>query len=308
MRRHAEYFRGVFETALSEWETRLNRDWPTSYGREIANMRAALDWAFSPGGNAELGIALTVAAIPLWFQLSSTEECRNRVEQAIDQAAPGVDRDAHAREVMQLYMALGLSRTFTIGLSPQASAAWRKAFEIADILGMDLAGVVEAAGSGVTAFGQGDTVYGLAGGVGGLQGSLAEFAAVDADLLAPTPPNLSLHEAAAIPLVFITAWEGLVDRAGVQAHQKVLVQGVGGVGHMVIPPVLSGPTSLQRTALRNKNPSNGWVRRQSTIARRRSRSMSPITPMARDLTLSTIQLAAPRLTRHSARYAVSVMW
>jgi NADPH2:quinone reductase len=102
------------------------------------------------------------------------------------------------------------------------------------ILGMDLAGVVEAVGSGVTAFGQGDTVYGLAGGVGGLQGSLAEFAAVDADLLAPTPPNLSLHEAAAVPLVFITAWEGLVDRAGVQAHQKVLVQGVGGVGHMAI--------------------------------------------------------------------------
>src|SRR5450631_3281529 len=102
------------------------------------------------------------------------------------------------------------------------------------ILGMDLAGVVEAVGSGVTAFGQGDTVYGLAGGVGGLQGSLAEFAAVDADLLAPAPPNLSLREAATVPLVFITAWEGLVDRAGVQAHQKVLIQGAGGVGHMAI--------------------------------------------------------------------------
>jgi NADPH:quinone reductase len=102
------------------------------------------------------------------------------------------------------------------------------------ILGMDLAGVVEAVGSGVTTLGPGDTVYGLAGGVGGLQGSLAEFAAVDADLLAPTPPNLSLHDAAALPLVFITAWEGLVDRAGVQAHQKILVQGAGGVGQMAI--------------------------------------------------------------------------
>jgi NADPH2:quinone reductase len=102
------------------------------------------------------------------------------------------------------------------------------------ILGMDLAGVVEVVGSGVSAFKPGDTVYGLAGGVGGLQGSLAEFAAVDADLLAPTPPNLSLHDAAGLPLVFITAWEGLVDRAGVQAHQKVLIQGAGGVGHMAI--------------------------------------------------------------------------
>jgi predicted ATPase/DNA-binding winged helix-turn-helix (wHTH) protein len=134
-RRHAEYFRHVFEAALSEWETRPNSEWLTSYGREIANMRTALDWAFSPSGDAELGIALTVAAIPLWFQLSSTEECRNRVEQALDHAAPGVNRDTHAREVMRLYMALGLSRTFTIGLAPQASAAWKKAFEIADSLG-----------------------------------------------------------------------------------------------------------------------------------------------------------------------------
>jgi NADPH:quinone reductase len=102
------------------------------------------------------------------------------------------------------------------------------------ILGMDLAGVVEAVGPGVTALKPGETVYGLAGGVGGLQGSLAEFTAVDADLLALTPPSLSLREAAAVPLVFITAWEGLVDRAGVQAHQKVLVQGAGGVGHMAI--------------------------------------------------------------------------
>jgi NADPH:quinone reductase len=102
------------------------------------------------------------------------------------------------------------------------------------ILGMDLAGVVEGVGLGVAAFKPGDTVYGLAGGVGGLQGSLAEFAAVDADLLAPTPPNLNLREAASVPLVFITAWEGLVDRAGVQAHQKVLVQGAGGVGQMAI--------------------------------------------------------------------------
>jgi len=61
-----------------------------------------------------------------------------------------------------------------------------------------------------------------------------EFAAVDADLLAPTPPNLTLREAASVPLAFITAWEGLVDRAGVQARQKVLVQGAGGVGRMAI--------------------------------------------------------------------------
>jgi NADPH2:quinone reductase len=102
------------------------------------------------------------------------------------------------------------------------------------ILGMDLAGTVETVGADVTAFAPGDEVYGLTGGIGGLQGSLAEFAAVDADLLAPKPANLTMREAAALPLVFITAWEGLVDRARVREGQKVLVQGAGGVGQMVI--------------------------------------------------------------------------
>ncbi len=103
------------------------------------------------------------------------------------------------------------------------------------ILGIDLAGTVESVGPGVTTFRKGDEVYGMTGGVGGHQGSLAEFTAVDARLLAPKPSNLSMREAAALPLIFITAWEGLVDRAGVKAGQKVLVQGgAGGVGHVAI--------------------------------------------------------------------------
>lgn len=103
------------------------------------------------------------------------------------------------------------------------------------ILGMDLAGTVEAIGPGVTQFQIGDEVWGMTGGVGGQQGSLAEFAAVDAALLAPKPTKLSMREAAAMPLIFITAWEGLVDRADVSEGQTVLVQGgAGGVGHMAI--------------------------------------------------------------------------
>jgi NADPH:quinone reductase len=103
------------------------------------------------------------------------------------------------------------------------------------ILGMDLSGIVEAVGSGVTAFKPGDEVYGMTGGIGGLPGSLATFVAVDSDLLAIKPANLSMREAAALPLVFITAWEGLVDRANVQAGQKVLVHaGAGGVGHIAV--------------------------------------------------------------------------
>jgi NADPH2:quinone reductase len=103
------------------------------------------------------------------------------------------------------------------------------------VLGLDLAGVVEAVGAGVTAFKRGDEVFGMTGGVGGLQGSLAEYAAVDADLLAHKPANLSMREAAALPLIFITAWEGLVDRAHIGAGRTVLVHGgAGGVGHIAI--------------------------------------------------------------------------
>ena len=103
------------------------------------------------------------------------------------------------------------------------------------ILGMDMAGVVEELGGEVSGFSVGDEVYGLTGGVGGLQGSLAEFAAVDVDLLAKKPVNLTMHQAAAIPLSFITAWEGLVDRANVHAAQRVLIHaGAGGVGHVAV--------------------------------------------------------------------------
>ena len=66
-------------------------------------------------------------------------------------------------------------------------------------------------------------------------GSLAQFAAVDADLLAHKPANIAMRDAAALPLIFITAWEGLVDRAHVRSGQKVLVHGgAGGVGHIAV--------------------------------------------------------------------------
>jgi len=103
------------------------------------------------------------------------------------------------------------------------------------VLGLDMAGTVEETGPGVTSFKVGDEVYGMAGGVGGLQGTLAELIAVDADLLAHKPGNLSMRQAAALPLAIITAWEGLVDRAKIHPGHTVLIQaGAGGVGHMAV--------------------------------------------------------------------------
>ncbi|HEV3151733.1 MAG TPA: zinc-dependent alcohol dehydrogenase family protein [Acidobacteriaceae bacterium] len=103
------------------------------------------------------------------------------------------------------------------------------------VLGLDLAGVVEETGSAVSAFHPGDDVYGMVGGVGGLQGTLAEYVAADAELIALKPKSLSMREAAALPLITITAWEGLVDRAKVHGGQKVLIHaGAGGVGHVAV--------------------------------------------------------------------------
>jgi NADPH:quinone reductase-like Zn-dependent oxidoreductase len=103
------------------------------------------------------------------------------------------------------------------------------------VLGLDASGVVAAVGRGVDGFGAGDEVYGMIGGVGGVPGSLAEYAAVDAALLARKPAAWSMEEAAVAPLAIITAWEGLVDRAGVGASDSVLVHGgAGGVGHLAV--------------------------------------------------------------------------
>ncbi|ASC73495.1 Quinone oxidoreductase [Halomicronema hongdechloris C2206] len=101
------------------------------------------------------------------------------------------------------------------------------------ILHGDVAGVVDALGQGVSGLEVGDEVYACAGGIKGTGGALAEYMVADASLVAPKPRSLTMLEAAALPLVSITAWEGLIDRAQVQAGQRVLVYGAtGGVGHV----------------------------------------------------------------------------
>lgn len=116
------------------------------------------------------------------------------------------------------------------------------------ILGVDLAGTVAAVGDGVTQFSVGERVYGMAGGIGGIAGSLAEYGVFEAALLAPVPPALDLRAAAALPLVFITAWEGLVDRAHVKAGDTVLVHGgAGGVGHMAVQLAVSAGAKVFAT-------------------------------------------------------------
>ena len=107
--------------------------------------------------------------------------------------------------------------------------------KIPHVLGCDGAGVVEAVGAAVQGFQVGDEVFFCNGGLGGPIGTYAELAVVDERFLAKKPASLSFAEAAAAPLILITAWESLYDRGRLQAGQKVLIQaGAGGVGHVAI--------------------------------------------------------------------------
>ncbi len=132
-RSHAEYYRNLFERAEAELEMRPTADWLGDYGRQIDNLRAALNWAFSPSGDVEIGASLTAAAEPLWLHLSLTEECRGRVECAL--AALGGETEGDARRAMKLYAALGA--TLVYGASSALAgigAAWIRVREIAENL------------------------------------------------------------------------------------------------------------------------------------------------------------------------------
>jgi NADPH:quinone reductase-like Zn-dependent oxidoreductase len=101
------------------------------------------------------------------------------------------------------------------------------------VLGNDVAGVVEQVGANVTRFAVGDAVYARPD--KDRIGTFAEFIAVSENDLAVKPAGLSMAEAASLPLVALTAWQVLVEKADVQPGQKVLIHaGSGGVGTIAI--------------------------------------------------------------------------
>ena len=139
LRHHAEYYRDLFERAEAEWETRPIVEWLDDYAWRIDNLRAALDWAFSPRGDASIGVALATASVPLWIDLSLLDECRSRAEQALAVCDMGEGGDP--RREMKLYAALATSYFWgSAGLHAQVvglelGALWTKALEIAESLG-----------------------------------------------------------------------------------------------------------------------------------------------------------------------------
>ncbi|MFT8323571.1 MAG: zinc-dependent alcohol dehydrogenase family protein [Bacillus sp. (in: firmicutes)] len=117
----------------------------------------------------------------------------------------------------------------------------------------DVAGIVEEVGEGVTAFKMGDEVFGCAGGFKGTSGALAEYMLADERMLAHKPKNSTMEEAAAIPLVAITAWEALFEKGNLAAGQDILIHGAtGGVGHMAIQLAKSAGAKVYTTASSHK--------------------------------------------------------
>src|SRR5437899_8290884 len=110
------------------------------HGRQLDNIRVALNWAFSPRGDAALGVALTVAAVPLWMHLSLMTECRVRVEEAVARLGPEMPADP--RRDMRLFLALGIALLSTRGTlvesratgSAEIGALLTKALELAESL------------------------------------------------------------------------------------------------------------------------------------------------------------------------------
>jgi NADPH:quinone reductase-like Zn-dependent oxidoreductase len=101
------------------------------------------------------------------------------------------------------------------------------------VLGHDVAGVVTQVGRAVRGFEVGDEIYARPRDL--RIGTFAEYIAIDQDDVAHKPASLTLHEAAAVPLVALAAWQALVDLAQVKSGQKVLVHaGAGGLGSTVV--------------------------------------------------------------------------
>lgn len=120
--RHAHYFCELLERAKTELVEQDALTWLLRHGRHIDNVRRALDWSFSELGNGTLGVALTLAAVPLWLNLSLMGECQERVRQALDQLA--VSEQPGALREMQLYSTLGVT-LYSMGSRAESKAAWQ---------------------------------------------------------------------------------------------------------------------------------------------------------------------------------------
>ena len=132
-RRHAEFFRDLVALAPSgqQLASAATND-TVRAARELDNVRAALDWAFSHGGDPEVGIALTAAYAPVWLSLSLMVECRERAQRALDALTPELSISAHL--LLQMYVSLAVALFETTGLAEECGVVFAKALAVTETL------------------------------------------------------------------------------------------------------------------------------------------------------------------------------
>lgn len=132
-RRHGEYFHALLEGAEHDWAEKPDWQWIDTYSHTMADVRAALDWAFATGGDTGLGIALTASSSPLWFRLGLMEEYAGWAERALaafEAAAPDPATE------MRLNTWFAAATFNTAGPTPAVTAAYRRALDLATELGL----------------------------------------------------------------------------------------------------------------------------------------------------------------------------
>jgi predicted ATPase len=131
-RRHAEFFRNLFAPIESATGLTPAPERMAIYLQEINNVRAALDWALSEGGDTAIGVVLTAAYVPVWIHLSLMVECRERIERAMNSLEPESNLTPRLR--MQLYIALAVALVYTTGLVDRTATVLAQALDIAESL------------------------------------------------------------------------------------------------------------------------------------------------------------------------------
>jgi NADPH2:quinone reductase len=188
-------------------------------------------------------IALFPIAVKLPKESTSSLSAKEKVVKAVLMTAAGNPEVLQVQEIPNPGIPPGetelLVRLMAAGVNPIDTKLRKRGTFYPDnmpaILGCDGAGVVEAVGAAVQRFRVGDEVYFCNGGLGAHQGNYAEFTVVDERFVARKPASVSFAEAAAAPLVLITAWEALYERGRLEPGEKVLIHaGAGGVGHVAI--------------------------------------------------------------------------
>ncbi len=131
-RRHAEYFRDLFAPAALGSQLQPAHDGMARCGHEIDDVRAALDWCFSPIGDSATGIVLTAAYIPVWLRLALVIECGEWAERALEKLKPDLNLSTLLK--MHLYTALGVALLYSTGFQERTGTVLAEALESAESL------------------------------------------------------------------------------------------------------------------------------------------------------------------------------